>query len=1013
MSGDSPKVLNIPAGTAFADALAAGVIERWGRDPLILAKVRILLPNRRACRVLQEAFLRVSDARALLLPRLLPLGDLDADELELTSGEVVTEAAAETEIPPAIPPLRRQLLLARLIMKWGEATATDEGVEAPSEDQAVRLAAELASLLDQVETEGLDLKDLKGLVPEKYAEHWKITLTFLEILSLQWPAIQKEQGCVGLAERRRLLLEAQAEAWRQTPPKEPNIVAGSTGSIPATAELIKVVSSLPEGYVVLPGADLDASETVWAAIGEDPSHPQYGLHSLLARLEVDRSAIAPWHQPGDGTESDPAAGQRARLLSTALLPAAVTPQWRETLAELDPEEVRVTLEPLQRIDCPGASEEALVIALIMRETLETDGKRAALVTPDRALARRVAAELGRWGLSVDDSAGQPLATSRPGSFLCLTAEMIAGSLEPLAALAALKHPLAAGGRPRADYLALLRQMEKLVWRGVRPASGFEGLQAGLAEGDEAPAIEEAKAECRGLAQWLSETAAAFTQNLDDPESSFAEIIDSHIAFMEALAASDGESGAERIWLGDAGTALAGFVDELRDASSSLTGLSGRRYPALLNSLLEGRVVRQSFNSHPRLSILGPLEARLQHPDVMILGGLNEGTWPIEVDSGPWLSRPMRADFDLPSPERRIGLSAHDFAQAAAAPRVYITRATRVEGTPTVPSRWLLRLEALLQGLELSDAMISEAPDWLSWAQMLDKPGRSLRGKPPAPKPPVKARPRRLSVTRIETWRRDPYALYAREILRLRPLDPIDADPGGAEKGTLIHEILEGFLKAYPEDLPADPEAKLLEIGEAVFAQAAVRPALRAFWWPRFLRIAEWFAAAEQAWRAETRRSLPEQSGRLILNAPAGPFELTAKADRIDELRDGSYAILDYKTGRTPTDPEVEMGYAPQLPLEAAMFNAGAFSEGRGEVSHLGYWRLTGGTTAGERKPLKQPARQLADAALAGLEALVARFDQPETPYPAQPRHDRRLRFNDYAHLARIKEWSAGEGGGES
>ncbi len=1013
MTVDGPKILNIPAGSAFADSLAQGVIERWGDDPLILARVRILLPNRRACRVLQEAFLRISEARALLLPRLLPLGDLDADELELTSGEVLSEPASEVEIPPAIPPLRRQLLLARLIMKWGEATAGEEGMEAPSEDQAVRLAAELANLLDQVETEGLDLKDLKGLVPEKYAAHWKITLTFLEILSLQWPAIQAEQGCVGLAERRRLLLEAQAAAWRENPPPAPVLVAGSTGSIPATAELIKVVSQLPQGYVVLPGVDLEASETVWAAIGEDPSHPQYGLHSLLARLETDRNQVGHWRSLEQESAREPETQARARLLATALLPAAVTPQWRELLAQLDPEEARGALEPLQRIDCPGAAEEALVIALLMRETLEEDGKRAALVTPDRALARRVAAELGRWGLSVDDSAGQPLANSLPGSFLCLTAEMIAGSLEPLAALAALKHPLASGGQARAGYLALLQKLEKLAWRGVRPTAGFAGLLASLAEGDDPAPVEEAKAECRDLVRWLAETAAAFEQALDAPDTAFAEIIDSHIAFMEALAASDRESGAERIWLGDAGTALAGFVDELRDAASSLGGLSGRRYPALLNSLLEGRVVRQSFNNHPRLSILGPLEARLQHPDVMILGGLNEGTWPMEVDAGPWLSRPMRADFNLPAPERRIGLSAHDFTQATAAPRVYITRATRVEGTPTVPSRWLLRLEALLQGLDLNDALMGEAPDWLSWAQMLDKPSRSLRGKPPAPRPPVKVRPRRLSVTRIETWRRDPYALYAREVLKLRPLDPIDADPGGAEKGTLIHEVLERFLEAYPEELPADPEAKLLEIGEAVFAQAAVRPALRAFWWPRFLRIATWFSTAEQRWREETRRSHPEQSGRLILNAPAGPFELTAKADRIDELRDGSFAILDYKTGRTPTDPEVEMGYAPQLPLEAAMFNAGAFSGLRGEISSLGYWRLTGGSTAGEQKPLKQSAGQLAEAALAGLEALIARFDQPETPYPAQPRHDRRLRFNDYAHLARIKEWSAGEGGGES
>lgn len=1007
MSKAGPKVLNIPAGVAFADALARGVIERWGHDPLTLAKVRVLLPNRRACRVLQDAFLRISEARALLLPRLMPLGDLDADELELTSGDVLVDARAETEIAPAIPPLRRQLLLARLIMKWGEVTAADDGVDAPSEDQAVRLAAELASLLDQVETEGLDLQDLKNLVPQEYASHWQITLDFLEILSAQWPAIQAETGCVGIAERRRLLLEAQAAAWRDTPPEDPIIVAGSTGSIPATAELIKVISTLPQGYVVLPGADLKASEEAWQAVGTDPSHPQFGLQNLLARLEVERSAVDAW----SAAEETPTARRRAQLLSMALLPAAVTPQWLDAIETMPPEDVRKALEPLQRIDCPGASEEAAVIALLMRETLEEDGKRAALVTPDRALARRVATELSRWGLTVDDSAGQPLATSSAGSFLRLTAEMIAGKLEPLAALAALKHPMASGGQSRESYLKILRLMEKLAWRGVRPAAGFAGLLASLAEESDRPDREAQRAACSAFTAWLSQTASDFEAALESGES-LESIIDAHIAFMEALAASDTESGAERIWLGEAGTALAGFVDELRDAAQSLQKISRWRYPALLSSLLEGRVVRQSFSSHPRLSILGPLEARLLHPDVMILGGLNEGTWPIEVDSGPWLSRPMRADFNLPSPERRIGLSAHDFAQAASAPRVYITRATRVDGTPTVPSRWLLRLDALLQGLGLSEALTGEAPDWLAWAEMLDKPVRTSRGKPPAPQPPLAARPRRLSVTRIETWRRDPYALYAREILRLRPLDPIDADPGGAEKGTIIHAILERFLETYPERLPADPEARLLEFGAEVFEQAAVRPGLRAFWWPRFLRIAEWFSGAEQAWREQALKSYPERSGRLVLSAPGGPFELTAKADRIDALRDGGFAILDYKTGRIPTDPEVEMGYAPQLPLEAAMFNAGAFGELRGDVTQLSYWRLTGGSTAGEIKPLKQSAALSAEAALAGLTGLITRFDDPDTPYPAQPRHDRRLRFNDYAHLARIKEWTAGEGGSD-
>ena len=990
MSDPQANIYTIPPGVSFVDALARELLQRAGGDPLALARGTVLLPTRRACRAVQEAFLRAADGRALLLPRLVPLGDLDAEELILAGDEMGADFGAG-ELPPAMPPLRRQLLLGRLIQHWGRVRG-----QPPSEDQAVRLAGELTRLLDQVETEGLDLTRLEDLVPADYAAHWQITLRFLSVLTEQWPAIQAAEGCIGPADRRRRLLEAQATAWARQPPRDPVIAAGSTGSIPATAALLSVVAKLPGGMVILPGLDQSMDAATWTAVAEDPVHPQHALARLLTRLDMTPGDVVTW--PTDGLPETPPA--RARIVNLALRPAAATGDWRALAETEDRGALAAALAGVQRIDCPGPGEEATVIALLLREALQVPERRAALVTPDRGLARRVASTLRRWDLAVDDSAGVPLAETPPGAFLRLTAEAVAGGLAPLPLLAALKHPLAAGGTSTAEFRARVRALEMRALRGARPGPGFAGLRQALGRlGRDDP-----------IGRWL--------RHLEDMAEPFAKalrrgrtldvIVDAHIAFIESLAATAEETGPDRLWAGEAGAAAADFISDLRAAAAGAPPLRGERYPALLSSLLTGQAVRPVYGSHPRLSIWGPLEARLQHVDVLVLGGLNEGTWPADVDSGPWLSRPMRTDFGLPAPERRVGLAAHDFAQAFCAPQVTLTRATRVEGTPTVPSRWLLRLETCLQVFELNESLRAPAPRWLAWAETLDRPARPMPASPPAPRPPVSARPRRLSVTAVETWMRDPYALYARQVLRLRALDPIDADPGAADLGTLVHNALERFIKNHPAHLPDDPEAALLAIGEAVFAEHGARPGVRAFWWPRFCRIASWFTAAEAERRSGLTRTVAEAHGALHLDAPGGDFELTAKADRIDIHADGTVSVVDYKTGALPTGKAIDLGFAPQLPLEAAIVGAGGFPGiPPGPLASLEYWRLSGGDPPGDIKPLKGDSATRAAEALDGLARLIAVFDDPATPYHAIPRPAWAARFNDYAHLARVKEWAAG------
>lgn len=982
---DTGNVYSIAADRPFVDDLATAIMAQVGDDPIALATYRILLPTRRACRSLREAFLRIGGGAPRLLPRMTPIGDVDEDDLILEiEGSI---GGIMPDLPPAISGLRRQLILTRLV----QARDPDARPE-----QCALLAQELARLIDQVATERLEFSDLPALAEEKYASHWQDILKFLEIVTESWPAILAEEGVIDPAERRNRLLAAQSELWQRQPPDFPVIAAGSTGSIPATADLLATVASLPSGTVVLPGLDQDLHEDAWRELGE--GHPQSGLARLLRRLNIKREDVASWPLP------DPTADRRhdrARLLSRALIPANAihTPVSNDDLSDL-------ALEGVTRIDCPDPVREAEAIALIMRESLEQPTKTAALVTPDRSLARRVAAELRRWHIDIDDSAGQPLAQTPPGVFMRLSCELLTGQFDPVTLLSLLKHPLAAGGIDSGHFRRLTRRLEKRTLRGPRPAQGWSGLMALLDDKD----IE--------LAAWieqLDERTQPLTRLAAMERAPLSALVRAHVEVAENLTATNETAGAAVLWAGEAGESLSGFLAELAENADRLADLDPRTYAPLFETLMQGRAVRPKYGRHPRLNIWGPLEARLQHADIMILGGLNEGSWPLDPEPGPWMSRPMMADFGLPPPERRIGLSAHDFTQAFAAPEIVLTRAARADGAPTVATRWLQRLQVQIEGTSLAKAF---KPDtrYLALAASLDRPDPKdiVAPTPPAPTPPVEHRPGHLSVTRIETWLRDPYAIYARYMLDLEPLEPVDAAPTAAERGTLIHDALETFLKAHQGDLPDNAEQRLIAVGEKVFAPHLDREGVRTFWWPRFLRIAHWFINNEHRWRERGWTPwIIESRGEMAVD---DNFRLTGKADRIDRLPDGKLAIIDYKTGQPPGIKEVKVGLAPQLPLEAAMASAGAFPEMNGEsfeTARLEYWHLSGGRDPGKTREVSTDtdATVLGEEALDNLRGYINLFRQPTHPYVSRRRPKRHDLVGDYDHLARVREWARGDDGG--
>ena len=953
-----PLVQSIPAHRSFADALAAGLIRALGKDALALAHGRILLPNNRAVRTLTEAFVRASDG-GLVLPRLIAIGDPEIGE---RIGGALDPLELADAIPPAIDPLSRQLLLARLVRADGDSAA-----------EAMRLAAELARTMDALAIEEVPASALAGAVDEtpELAAHWLASLDRFRLLIDRWPALLAERGLIDLADRRSRLLHALADRWKDTPPDGFTIAAGITTAAPAIAALLARVARLDRGLVILPAlSDPRVMPTEeWDALGPDAdgrgeeSHPQYHLKRLLDRIGVARDEVTDWRGGGRAAS----AAIRGRAIGHAMAAAEYSDKW----TNLSGPERRFT--GIRIAELPDPASEAQAIAIALREAVETEGLTAALVTPDRSLAARVSAHLVRWGIEADDSAGQPLSATPSGTLLLSIAAAAVEDLAPVALLALAKHPLVGGEGPeRLAWLDAVRALD-LALRGPRPRAGVAGLDDRFAD----KKADAAWARIRPLVAPLAGRIDAAT-SLAAVAAALRELVDT--------------LSGDAAWRGADGRAAATLLAELEQSPDALSlSVASDDIVPLLRQMMEVVPVRRPYGGHPRIFVWGLLEARLQQADLMILGGMNEGVWPSLPAPDPWLAPRIRRTLGLPGLELRTGLAAHEFMSALGAPRVLLTRARRDGRSPTVASRLWLRLQAMTGGMTRDQrlerlALALDASDAVAPAQR------------PAPRPPLAARPRRIAVTDLDRLNADPFAYYAKAILKLRAIDPVDAEQHAAWKGTAVHEVLERW---YKED-DCDP-AKLIPRAEALLDHGDIHAMLRALWKPRLMEAIGWIVGEVEKDRAAGRTPLAaEIAGETIIDG----VTLQGKADRIDALPDGRLAIVDYKTGKAPSNKAVEEGFSLQLGLLALIAQAGGFPGIKAEPGAHEYWSLAKDKTGfGKRSaPDKTigPEAFLLHARRNFVEA-AAKWLTGDDPFPAKlnPAY---APYADYDQLMRLEEW---------
>ena len=1029
------RVFNVPPSAPFLHTVIAALVD--GRlvegfdaraNPERLADVTLYLPTRRAGRMAREVFLDVLQTDAVVLPRIVALGSVDEDELEFSDDGLLGGPDASL-LPPKLDDLERRLTLAKLVAAWAKRQPSSLVVGSPASTLA--LAGDLARLMDDMVTRGVGWEALDGIVPDDLDIYWQHTLKFLKIAKDTWPDYLKAIDRIEPAARRDLLIAAEAKRLRARQ-KGPVIAAGSTGSMPATAKFLHAIAELPQGAVVLPGLDTDLDDAAWDSIGgivaagdlmatpASWSHPQVALHGLLARFGIKRRDVEPL--------AAPAAHGREMLTSEAMRPATSSEQWHARLGDKSvARRIASGMEGVTLIEAANPEMEALAIAVAMREARE-ENLTAALVTPDRALARRVMASLDRWKLEYDDSGGDSLMDTPAGIFARLAAQTVAEELAPPALLALLKHPLFRLGHAPGVLAKTVGDLELALLRGTRPAPGSAGLKHDLAAlrnnitelHHSDPRRKLTDADLDAVERLVGQLSAALSPLEEIRRGKPHDLTDyaaRHYDVIKHLSADD--TGVLVAFEGPDGNALSRAFDDLFQASNSPDGdkpqpsglvLDLSDYPDVFQTAFGDRIVRRPQLAASRLRIYGPLEARLTDCDRIILGGLVEGVWPPAPRIDPWLSRPMRHQLGLDLPERRIGLSAHDFAQLLGTKDVILARAAKVGGAPAVASRFLHRLEAVA-GADSWTRATDKGATYVRYANELDRPQSVAPAPRPEPKPDVALRPLRMSVTEIEDWLRDPYTIYAKRILRLTPLDPVDMPLTAADRGSAIHEALGEFTGRFAAELPDDIADALRTIGDKHFAPLMERPEARALWWPRFLRIADWFAGWEARRRLDVSRVDAEIRGEIPIQLGNGrAFVLSARADRIEHRSDRTYAILDYKTGQPPSAKQVRLGLSPQLTLEGAILRKGGFGAipAGASVSELVYVRLSGNNPPGKATvlDLQQPPDDAVDEALQKLEGLIRKFEHQDTPYRSVVLPMWENRYGNYDDLARIKEWSA-------
>ncbi|HQS84908.1 MAG: double-strand break repair protein AddB [Alphaproteobacteria bacterium 16-39-46] len=979
----TPGIYSLSSDLPFLETLAESLLHSTQKAPLHLSKYTILFPTQRSLRAFKHILGHHADA--LFLPNLFTLNDLAPraeDFLTSLFQNIPFESLQELSLPPPLSILRGSLLCAEALRRGGGLFNHTLNPEAQE-----NLSKALLETLGELASHNVSLKDGDLHIPETHGIHWEKTTLFLKTILEIWPLILKAEEASDPLTFVQDRLKILSSYLVKSPPSTPIIVAGIRGLSPVFISFLKTIFNCSKGVFLVETFSKDFKDTSPQSLS--PSHPSYELTSFLSELNVSPSHLKPW--PFVLKQKDETLSARLSLINgtfpvTALNQKEPPSNIFHSLAK--------SLENISFFEAGSLLEEARVISLRMRHVLETPQKTAALITPDRRLAHLVKTELLKWDIIVDDSGGTSFAQTTVGRYFLKSLQTLLSHESPLLLISLLKDPLTRLGMNQENLDQALKTLELYALRGLKPSPGIPSLRHRLGsfkkEGD--LALNDSLEIAEDLLKSFEEITSPF-KNLLENGAPPAVLLKSHEEFLKALSKT-GE-GDSLLWQKEEEAEAESLFQTLIQETENLSPLTRSSYGGFLKSLLTKSTLQLTLPEHPRLSILGLFESRLLKKDSVILGGLNEGTWPDLPHANPWIHKNLREALSLPPLEARIGVSIQDFLHGFLNKEVLLTRSKRTKSGIERPSRILVHLTTFLESQNLS----FEQPFEILLLKALTPPSSSLV-KPPEANPPLSARPHRLTPSLIEMLSKDPYGFYAQTILNLRPLKPFEAFPTASDFGTLIHTSIENLSgKSF---LPSE------EVLRKEFKNTSLYKALsrgeQYFWAHRFLCILKnfWTQHAKQLQNPELLTISREVSVSHLFSISTNPksFEIKGRIDRLEETLE-SFHIMDYKTGSLPSKIAIETGLNSQLPLLGLLLKETLTSQKRPLKNiALSYWPLKKDAFL-PLNTLKNPETLIENTSQM-LTEILDFFYNTETPghFRATP-----YAHSSYAHLARIQEWA--------
>ena len=957
-----------------------------------LSDITIFLPTKKSRLELADIFNK--KLNGALLPDIKTFGDEKEEESVFLPPNNLAPFDLEP-LPKAISTIRRSLILSKLTQGYLK--------EKPlSSSQVFALSSSLSSLIDDCHIEDVKIENLKNITPDNLSENWQENLEFLKIAFDVLPHILKEENLIDIALLQKIKLQRQAENLENIYKNKPIIAAGSTGSVLATAKLLKAITKLKRGVVVFPSLDISLSNETLKTLSDKKtnphSHPQYVLVETLKNLGA---------KLGDVKELAPKKNTtRTNIIRSSLALMNESANWANIRKKYQ-DDIKTAFKDISFIGADNDELQARAIAFATYDFL-IKNKSVGIISPNRNLARRISVELKRFNIEVDDSAGTPLFHTPIMRFARQVITLVKGNFSSLDLVALLQNKFTHFALSRAEINKRAQWLEYALLRGQNPKEGIDGLRIALKQNlnNENPYAPLKLSEKQGeelsdlfdrLEITLNPLIVLFS-NKKIKIAQFANVFERVI--LDIVKDENDDLKILQNWLQNLSKEDENINLEVDvfDIESSLQSLM-----ANISSH-----AKTAFNAP--VNIWGQLEARLQNKDLMILAGLNETIWPKIADPGVWLSRNMAVELGLEPKEKRIGQAAHDFEMALGNENVIISYAKRKGVDPIQPSRFLQRLSAFI-GDEISQECQKKGDIWLEKALNIDFCENVTPALRPSPNPKKALRPKSLSVTEIETLMRSPYDIYAKYILNLKPLDPLGMKPDARNRGNIIHAIFEQFIKEKIDINSKEAFEDIMKIAKENFASLN-NPSQEILHFKRFENIAREFIKFEKIRDKEIKKRNAEVKGNWKLNGADPIFTLRGKADRIDILNNGELEILDFKTGSIPDAKDMRGFFAPQMLLEAAMAREGAFKNIiPAKIASLKYIKLSFSPKSFEITDYKFEKNTNLDLAVDKIIERLSRHVHEyllndKTPMSARIFPNLNQKFiGNYEHLSRTGEWS--------